>query len=205
MTNTVLDRTGAACGVVFSLVLFLAAGDGSHAYDPARAVAGVWAIALAVPFVAYVSSLIRRDEGPDGWLAPAALAAGTAGIVVKMVSELSALAAHRAGVGSTGRIHDVLEAIGGGATVICLASLAIFCAAVAASTLHLRSFPRWVGAGAALTAISLAANSVFLGADFVPAFLLFMLWSLLTGVQRLVAAGRTPAVTAGTAAAHSGS
>lgn len=194
MTNTHLDRAGAACGVAFPLVLFFAAGDGSHAYDPARAAAGMWAIALAVPFVAYVSSLIRRHEGPDGWLAQAALAAGTAGIVVKMVSEVSALAAHRAGVGSTGQMHDVLEAMGGGATVICLASLAIFCAAVAASTRQVQAFPRWIGIGAALTSVALAANSVFLGADFVPALLLFMLWCLLTGVQRLVALRRAPVV-----------
>ena len=49
MTNTLLDRAGAICGVVFTIGLFLAAGDGSHAYDPARAAAGMWSIALAVP------------------------------------------------------------------------------------------------------------------------------------------------------------
>ena len=186
MTRTRLDRTGAACGVVFAIALFLAAGDGTHAYDPARAAVGVWAIALALPFVAHVSSLIGRHEGPEGWLAQGALASGTAGIVVKMISEVPTLAANRAGIGSSGQAHDVLEALAGAATVICLASLAIFCAVVAASALQTQAVSRWIGIGAALTAICLAINSVFLDADFVPAFLLFMLWSLLTGAHGLV-------------------
>jgi hypothetical protein len=202
MINTVLDRTGAACGVVFPIVLFLAAGDGGHTYDPARAAVGVWAIALALPFVGYVSALIHRQEGTGGWLAPAALVSGTAGVAIKMVSEVSALSAHRAGIGSTGQMHDVLTAMGAGATVICLAPLAIFCAAVAASVLSAKAFPRWVGTVAALTAIGLAVNSVFLGADFVPAFLLFMAWSLLIGVYRLVAARQTTTVATAPAVAH---
>lgn len=203
MTNTFLDRTGAACGVVFPIVLFLASGDGSHAYDPARAAVGVWAIALALPFVGYIAALIRRQESNGGWLSPAALVSGTAGVAIKMVSEVSALSAHRAGIGHTGQMHDVLNAMGAGATVICLAPLAIFCAAVAASALSAKAFPRWIGTIAGLTAIGLAVNSVFLGADFVPALLLFMACSMLIGVYRLAAPHRKASVATAGEAAHS--
>lgn len=190
MTNTLLDRAGAISGVVFTIGLFLAAGDGSHAYDPARAAAGMWSIALAVPFVAYVSSVLDRGDRNDAWLTRVAVTSGTAGIVVKMISEVPELGAHRAGVGDTGQMHEVLDAMSGGATVICLASLAIFCTAVAVSALRTSSLPRWLGIGAAVTAICLAVNSVFLSADFVPAFLLFMLWCLCTGVHLLWATRR---------------
>jgi hypothetical protein len=53
--------------------------------------------------------------------------------------------------------------------VIALYPLAIACAAIAAAALRTAALPRWLAAGAALTALALAVNGTFLEASFVPA------------------------------------
>jgi len=67
MTAPMQQRLGAACGIVFPIAMFLAVGDGSH-FAPWRAVAATWALVLALPFLAYLWSLLRAAEGNGGWL-----------------------------------------------------------------------------------------------------------------------------------------
>ena len=63
--------------------------------------------------------------------------------------------------------------------------LAICCAAVAAIALRERVLPRWLGIFAAVTAVALAVNAGFVYASFVPALLLFLLWTLVTSIVLL--------------------
>ena len=73
MNQTTLPRLGAACGAVFAIVLTVAAGNGNQSFSGPRAVAGVAAITLALPFIAYLCSVLRGAEGADGWLVSTAL------------------------------------------------------------------------------------------------------------------------------------
>jgi steroid 5-alpha reductase family enzyme len=77
--------------------------------------------------------------------------------------------------------------------VICLYPLAVFCAATAIVAFRTRALPRWLAAGAAVTAATLAINGAFLGTDSVPALLLFLLWTLLASVHLLRRTWRKPA------------
>jgi hypothetical protein len=56
---------------------------------------------------------------------------------------------------------------------------------VAVVALRTRVLPRWIGAFAALTAVALVINGGFVFASFVPALLLFLLWTLVTGAVLL--------------------
>jgi hypothetical protein len=201
MNKTMLPQLGAASGAVFAIVLTVANGDGSHAFSGPRAVAGIAALTLFVPFIGYLCSLLRAAEGTGGWLASTALAAGVTGITLKLASGAPELAIHRAHVADGTRLHKVLEEMGGGATVLSLYPLAIFCAATAVVALRTGALPRWLGAGAAVAAVALAVNGAVLGTSFVPALLLFALWTLLTSLhlvrrnrQRRVSAQRPEAV-----------
>jgi len=133
MTSSLQARLGAGCGALFAVVLFVASGSGDHAFLAPRAVAGLGAIALFVPFLAYLCSLLRAAEGERGWLATTALVAGTVGITIKVVSVVPELALHRAHVADGTNLHKVFNAFGDGATVIALYPLAVACAAIAAS------------------------------------------------------------------------
>ena len=89
-----LPRLGAACGIVFPIAMFLAVGNGNH-FAPWRAVAATWALVLALPFLAYLCSLLRTAEGDGGWLSTTALVAGVSGILLKLASHAPELAIHR--------------------------------------------------------------------------------------------------------------
>jgi hypothetical protein len=185
-----MPRLGAACGAVFAAVLFVSDGDGSHAFSAPRAVAGVAALTLAIPFVAYVCARLREAEGVHGWLSSTALVAGVSGITLKLASEAPELALHRAHVVDGTQLHKAVDEIAGGATLLSLYPLAAFCAAMAIVSFRTGAFPRWVGASAGITAAALAVNGAFLGVSFVPAFVLFLLWTLLVSISLVRDAGR---------------
>ena len=191
-TSTTNARVGAACGAMFAIVLFVAAGNGNGAFSAARAVAGLAALALFVPFLAYVCSILRAAEGPNGWLAGTAFASGVVGITVKIVSVMPALALHRAHIADGTQLHKLFDGFDNGATVVALYPLAIFCAATAAAALRTGALPRWLAGAAAITAVALAVNGAFLEASFVPALLLFIAWNLTASV---VLVNRTRRVT----------
>jgi hypothetical protein len=196
MNQPAFARLGAACGAAFAIILAVAAGDGSNGFSGPRAVAGLAAITLALPFVAYLYSVLRTAEGPDGWLAPAALATGIAGIVLKLGSGVPELAAHQAHLTANTQLGTAIRAMGDGATVFSLYPLAVFCAATAIVAFRTRVLPRWLAVGAAVTAAALAVNGAFLGTGSVPALLLFLLWTLVTSVYLLRRTRRKPALAA---------
>jgi hypothetical protein len=202
MSTPLLPRLGAGCGVLFPIVLFVASGDGDNAFLAPRAIAGLAALTVAIPFIAYLCSLLREAEGGAGWLATTALTTGVAGIVLKLSSDMAPLALHRAHVADGTQLHKAFEELAGGATVLSLYPLAVFCAATAIVALRTGALPRWLGVAAAVAAAALAVNGAFLEASFLPALLVFMLWTLLAGVHLLrrtrpaTAAGRVTATAA---------
>lgn len=190
MTTSFASRLGAGCGALFAVVLFVASGDGNDAYLAPRAIAGLAALVLFVPFLAYLCSLLRRAEGENGWLATTALVAGTVGVTIKIVSVIPALALHHAHVPDGTPLHDLFDGFDNAATVIALYPLAISCAAVAIIAFRASVLPRWLAGAAALTAVALAVNGAFLESSFVPALLLFIAWTFLASVYLLRATWR---------------
>ena len=193
MNQPTLSRLGAACGAVFAIVLTVAAGNGDQSFSGPRAVAGIAAITLAVPFIAYLCGVLRQAGGADGWLVSTAFGAGITGIVLKLGSGAPELAAHKAHLVAGTQLNTAINAIGDGATVLCLYPLAVFCAATAIVAFRTRALPRWLTVGAAVTAAALAVNGAFVGTGSVPALLLFLLWTLLASVHLLRRTWRVPA------------
>lgn len=171
MTNQMMPRAGAGCGALFAVGLTVA----SNGSADANYIAGGAALALFLPFLAYLCSLLREAEGEHGWLAPAALAAGIAGITIKLASGAPEIAANHL---ANGAVHNALQDIANVATVTSMYPLALLLAAVAVITLRTRALSRWLGYGAAVTAAALAVNAGFLYATIVPAFLLLAIWTL---------------------------
>src|SRR5947199_1463186 len=184
MTRPMLLRLGAACGIVFPIAMFLAVGNGGH-FTPWRAIAATWALVLALPFLAYLCSLLRAAEGEGGWLSTTALVAGVSGVLLKLASHAPELAIHRDGIAKGTQLYKALDNSAGAATLVSLYPLAICCAAVAVIALRQRVFPRWLGIFTAVTAVALAVNAGFVYASFVPALLLFLLWTLVTSIVLL--------------------
>lgn len=183
MTTQMMPRAGAACGGLFAVAL-TAASNGSA---DASYIAGLAALALFLPFLAYLCTLLRQAEGEHGWLAPAALAAGVAGITIKLASVAPEIAANHL---ASSTLHNALQDVANVATVTSMYPLALLLAAVTVIALRTKVLPRWLGYGAAVTAAALAINAGFLHATIVPAFLLFAVWTLATSVTLFVKARR---------------
>ena len=181
MNRPLLPRLAAACGVVFPIALFLAVGNG-NSFAPWRAVASTWALVLFLPFLAYLCGLLRTAARDDGWLPTLALVAGASGVLLKLVSHAPELAIHQDHIAKGTPLYKALDHMAGAATTLCLYPLAIYAAAVAIIVLREQVLPRWVGVFAVLTAAALVVNGAFVFAGFVPALLLFLLWTLVTAI-----------------------
>jgi hypothetical protein len=179
-----LPRLGAVCGIVFPITMFLAVGDGSH-FAAWRAVLATWALVLALPFLVYLWSLLRAAEADGDWLSTLALVAGVSGVLLKLASHAPELAIHRDGIEKGTQLYKALDNTAGAATLTSLYPLAVCCAAVAAIALREHVLPRWLGIFTAVTALALAVNAGFVFASFVPALLLFLLWTLITSIVLL--------------------
>src|SRR5438270_9002882 len=184
MNRPMLSRLGAACGIVFPIARFPSVGNGNP-FAPWRAVRATWALVLALPFLAYLWSLLRAAEGEGGWLSTVALVAGVSGILLKLASHAPELAIHHDRIAKGTQLYKALDHTAGAATLMSLYPLAICCAAVAVIAFRERVLPRWLGTFAAATAVALAVNAGFVYASFVPALLLFLLWTLVTSIVLL--------------------
>ena len=185
MNKPALPRLAAACGAIFAVGLTAANGSGNQPFSGAQAIGGIAALTLILPFFGYLCSLLREAEGSDGWLANTALAAGIAFLVLKLGSGAPELAVRTAHVAAGTQLASSIDGIANAATLMSLYPLAVFCAATAIVAFRTRVLPRWLSAGAAITAAALAINGGFLSADSVPALLLFVLWTVLTSVLLL--------------------
>jgi len=184
MTTPMQQRLGAASGIVFPIAMFLAVGNGNH-FTPWRAVDATWALVLALHFFAYLCNLLRTAEGDGGWLSTLALVAGVSGVLLKLASHAPEVAIHRDAIAKGTQLYKALDNTAGAATLMSLYPLAVCCGAVAVIALRERVLPRWLGVFTAVTAVALAVNAGFVFASFVPALLLFLLWTLVTSIALL--------------------
>jgi hypothetical protein len=184
MTKPLVSRLAAACGIVFPIAMFLAVGNGNN-FAPWRAVVATWALVLFLPFLAYLCSLLWRADRDSRWLATLALAGGLSGILLKLISHVPELAIHQDHLAKGTPLYKALDHMAGAATTLSLYPLAICLAAVAIIASRTHVLPRWIAVFAAVTAVTLVINGGFVFASFVPALLLFLLWTLVTGVVLL--------------------
>jgi hypothetical protein len=178
MYERILPRLGAASGAVFVVLLFGLSSVGS---DSQIVVAlELLGLLLFIPFLGYLWSVLRNAEGPGGWLSATALGAGLVGVTMKIASVAPGWAARE--FGDTTAIHKALERMNEVAFIAQMLPDGVMLAAIAVVTLKSSALPRWLGWLAAAAAPLLLVNGMFLDADFGPAFLLFLLWTLLASV-----------------------
>lgn len=178
MYERILPRIGAACGALSVVLPFGLSSTGS---DSTIVLVGeLIGLLLFIPFLGYLCSLLRDAEGPGGWLATTAFGAGLIYIAIKLGSIAPGNAADR--FGDATATHQALDVMNSTAFIATMLPLSVFMAAVATVIVKTRVMPRWLGWLAAVTAPLLLVNGMFLDAEFGPAFLLFLLWTLLASV-----------------------
>ena len=188
MQAQILPRLGAASGAVSVALIFGLATTGS---DARMVISGeLIGLLLFIPFLGYLWSVLRDAEGPGGWLSATALGAGLVGVTMKLASIAPGWAARD--YGDATAIHKALERTNEVSFIAQMLPDGVMLAAVATLTLTRGALPSWLGWLAAVAAPLLVVNGTFLDADFGPAFLLFLLWTLLASVVLTVRAGQVP-------------
>lgn len=189
MGERILPRLGAACGI-FYVVLILA---GNSVYESKNETAGLSielsGMLLFIPFLGYLYGLLRRAEGEDGWLSATAFGAGLVEFTIKLVSVIPVFATRTEGLSP--RVNQALQGMGDFAYIISMLPIGVMMAVIAVVALKTRALPLWLGLLAAITAPACLVNGMSFGADFGPAFLLFLLWIGLTSTV-LTLRGRAP-------------
>jgi hypothetical protein len=200
MTTRIGSRLGAASGIAYVVALM---GAGSTGSDSTAALAGeLVPMLLFFPFLAYLWSVLREAEGPGGWLSATALSTGIAAITIKIASAGPAVAARHDGLSPV--LHNALEEVNDVSFIVTMLPLGVCMAAVAAVVLRTHVLPAWLGWMAAVAAPLLIANGLALTSHEGPAFLFFLLWTLLTGIvllRRAVVVPQHPAAAARSAVA----
>ncbi len=176
MDKRMWPRLGAASGMLF--VALLLGGSSAPVSDGARLITELFGLIFFVPFLGYLFAVLRRAEGGDGWLSATAFGAGLVALAVKLASAAPVIAA-RGGEAST-QIEGALVAMNNASFMLTLLPLGVLVAAGSAVVLKTGILPTWIGWAGAVTACALLVNSAFLDAEFGPAFLLFLLWTVLT-------------------------
>ena len=178
MYERIMPRLGAASGALFVVLLFGPSSSGSD--SPVVLVLELLGLLLFIPFLGYLWSVLRDAEGPGGWLATTAFGAGLVDVTIKLGSLAPGKVADD--FGDATPVHKALEDMNSVAFIVTMLPLGVLMAAVAAIALKTRILPLWLGWLAAVTAPLLLVNGMFLDAEFGPAFLLFLLWTLLASV-----------------------
>lgn len=177
MSEQTTSRLGAATGIAYVLgVLSL-----NSVESASNVVLGaeVLALLLFVPFLAYLCSQLRDNDSPD-WLVATALSAGIVAIAVKLAGVLPAILVEQGDL--TPAIAAALTRFGDVSFMVSMMPLGVFLAAIAAIILRSRVLPAWLGWSAAAIAPLLIINAFDLGSEFGPAFILFLLWTLISAI-----------------------
>lgn len=212
-SDRILDRIGAACGIVAPVLLQLgfglrAAGWGgafisptSSREDIARTFSGpasgqallgdflqTLGSMLFIVFTVRLWATLRRAEGDPGWLSATALVAA----IIFNAGGLGAQAAERAIDSAAGHGLDTSAAVAlvhlnGAFFVIFGIVTGLFMAAVALVILRWHALPAWLGWSAAVIgAVNLVGRSVAGGAPGEAAVYLFIFWILAASVVLLI-------------------
>jgi hypothetical protein len=179
------QRLGAACGILYVVLLFVPSSIGSDAQIVI--VVELIAMLLFIPFLAYLFSILRRAEGEGSWLSATVFGAGLIGITLKLGSLAPGFVAQQAGLNP--QLHEALDKMNSVAYIATMLPLSVLMAAAAIVILRTRALPLWLGWMAALIAPTLLVNGMFLDAEFGPAFLLFLLWTAIASVVLILRAG----------------
>jgi hypothetical protein len=197
MQERILPRLGAASGALGVVLIFGLSSTGSDSHIVVAL--ELLGLLLFIPFLGYLWSVLRAAEGPGGWLSATALGAGLVGVTMKLASIAPGWAARD--FADETEIHKALERVNEASFIAQMLPDGAMLAAIAVVTLKTRALPRWLGWLAAVASPLLVVNGMFLDAEFGPAFLLFLLWTLLASVVLTVRPRAVPVPAGGVAGA----
>jgi len=205
-------RTGAAAGVFFVIAIMVAGGMEQRGTSAATDGPGILAnlqrdptwvnrvgfafvmigFAAFLVFLGYLHRVLRRAEGPDGWLATVGLGAGLLYLAIKVGSAAPIMAGVYRSDELTPELARTLVDLNDAAFVVSGWAFGLFAAATAMGCLAHRVLPRWLGwfglVSGMLTVAAAIVGIVDMGTYNPLPFLAAMLWVLVASILLTVRA-----------------
>ena len=211
MNSTWLKRLGAASGVLYAVLTFVASGDtNSPGFQATPQEITAWAKSVQLTpsfwihpyvevigmlfflvFTAYLWSILSRAEGEFGWLSASAFASGIATVVIKIAAfPVAAAAVAGASQGFNPQVLGVLWDMNGISFFLTWATQAFLLAAAAIVIIRAKALPGWLGWGAAVSALALLATLPLAFFNPIPIHLLALLWVVIASILLIIHAGK---------------
>ena len=165
MSNYSWQRLGAACGIVYVVLLL----GGSSIGGPNIQIAFLMEILAFLFFLFFLGNLwsaLRRAEGGSGWLSATAFGGGLMSVTIKVASAAPILAArYRAGDGLDPQVARTLQDINDASFYLSFFPLAALLAAFAIVAIQSGALPKWLGWIAAALGAALIIGGMSGSAD----------------------------------------
>ena len=194
MSEQLWQRLGAACGIVYVVLLI----SGGSIGDPdIRIVFFVEMLAFLffLFFLGNLWSALRRAEGGSRWLSATAFGAGLMSVTIKVASAAPVLAArYRAGDGLDPQLARTLQDINDASFYLSFFPLAVLLAAFAMVAIRSGALPKWLGWIAAAVGLAFIVGGMSGSADLQSEWaglpmILFTFWVIAASVVLIRRAG----------------
>lgn len=194
MSNHLWQRLGAACGIVYVVLLI---GGGSIGGPDIQIVflMEILAFLFFLFFLGNLWSALRRAEGGSGWLSATAFGGGLMSVTIKVASAAPVLAArYRAGDGLDPGLSRILQDINDASFYLSFFPLAVLLAAFAIVAIRSGALPKWLGWIAAALGLAFIVGGMSGSADLqfewagLP-MILFTFWVIAVSVVLIRRAG----------------
>jgi len=195
MSNHLWQRLGAACGIVYVVLLL---GGGSIGGPDIQIVflMEILAFLFFLFFLGNLWSALRRAEGGSGWLSATAFGGGLMSVTIKVASAAPILAArYRAGDGLDPQLARTLQDINDASFYLSFFPLAVLLAAFAIVAIRSGALPKWLGWIAAALGAAFIVGGMSGSADLQPEWaglpmILFLFWVIAVSVVLMRRAGQ---------------
>jgi hypothetical protein len=187
MSDRLWQRLGAACGIVY-VVLLMGGGSFEGNTIGIAFFVVILAFLLFLFFLGNLWSALRRAEGGSGWLSATAFGAGLMSVTIKVASAAPLLAArYRAGDGLDPQLARTLQDINDASFYLSFFPLAVLLAAFAIVVIRSGAFPKWLGWIAAALSLAFIVGGMSGSAELQSEWaglpmILFMFWVIAASV-----------------------
>ena len=197
MSNNLWQRLGAACGIVYVVLLL----GGPSIGGPNIQIAFLMEILAFLFFLFFLGNLwstLRGAEGGSGWLSATAFGGGLMSVTIKVGSAAPILAArYRASDGLDPLLARTLQDINNASFYLSFFPLAVLLAAFSIVVIRSGALPKWLGWIAAAVGLAFIVGGMSGSADLQPEWaglpmILFMFWVIAVSVV-LMRRARAPA------------
>jgi len=194
MSDRLWQRLGAACGIVY-VVLLIGGGSFEGNTIGIAFLVVILAFLFFLFFLGNLWSVLRRAEGGSGWLSATAFGAGLMSVTIKVASAAPVLAArYRAADGLDPQLARTLQDINDASFYLSFLPLAVLLAAFAIVAIRSGALPKWLGWIAAALGLAFIAGGMSGSADLHSEWaglpmILFTFWVIAVSVVLIWRAG----------------